>query len=348
LIERYVAAVGRHLPAATRNDVQLELRTALQDALEERGLDADKKEDEAGVVALLKEYGRPEAMAVSYGTQSYLVGPLLFPHYLTVLRIVGTVITIVNLVGLALSVFQTGAPFDALGSTFGNYMGSLFTGFGIVTIVFAILERNAPEFKIEEDEDWDPRQLPGPVEETERADVPTIVAELFFLIAFIGLIRMTPAWVPADLPEPLTFFPIMLGKLVPFFGWFQLLWGAEFALKFAVLIRGRWNLATRIVETVLAFAGLAVAVLVTQAIAASLSGIDPLDQIIVVSLGITVVIILVDAFVKLYRLFRPPASRDSIRDLSKLSRLSKLSKLSELSKLSQISKRRGGDGEKRE
>lgn len=341
LIERYVAAVGRHLPAANRSDVQLELRTALHDALEERGLDAENA-DEQGVIALLKEFGPPEKMAVSYGSQQHLIGPLLYPHYLTVLRIVGAVITVIHLVALALGVFESGAVADTLGNVFGNYIGALFTSFGIVTFVFAILERNGPDFKIDEDEEWDPRELPGLVEDYDRADIPSIVAELFFLVAFISFIRVSPSWVPPDLPEPINFFPELLNRLVPFFGWFQLLWAAEIALKFTVLIRGRWNMATRVVEVVLAFVGLAVSVLVTQSIAATLpSGIDPLDQIIVVSLGITVIIILVDAFVKLYRLFRPPTQRGSLEQLAGLSKLSKLSKLSELSNLSRIQKRRG-------
>lgn len=343
LIERYVAAVGKLLPAGTRSDVQLELRTALQDALEERGLEADKKEDEAGVVALLKEYGKPEKMAVSYGTQSYLIGPLLFPHYLTVLRIVGVVITVLNLVGLALGIFASGAVGETLGNAFGNYFSSLFTGFGIVTLVFAVLERNAPTIKFDEGEDWDPRDLAEAVEDYDRADIPQIVAELFFLVAFIGLIGVAPSWIPPDLPEPIDFFPQVVAALIPFFGWFRALWAAEFALKFVVLMRGRWNMWTRALEVVLAFAGLAVAVLVTQSVFSTLpSPFGALDQAIYISFAITIVIILIDAVVKLYRLVRPPTQRDSIRDLSRLSRLSKLSKLSELSNLSRISKRRGG------
>jgi hypothetical protein len=129
------------------------------------------------------------------------------------------------------------------------------------------------------------------------------------------------------LPEPINFFPELISRLIPFFGWFQLMWAAEFALKFAVLIRGRWNLATRALEVVLAFVGLAVTIVVTQSIVSTLpSGIAPLDQLITISLVVTLVIIMVDAFVKLYRLFRPqarlPWSRDvgtGARDIAKKS-----------------------------
>lgn len=59
VVERYLRAAGRNLPPATR----AELRAALMQTLHERGLDASKAEDQAGVLAALSEFGRPEQIA---------------------------------------------------------------------------------------------------------------------------------------------------------------------------------------------------------------------------------------------------------------------------------------------
>jgi hypothetical protein len=58
-VERYIETAGRGLAAAT----QAELRAALMQSLHERGLDANKAEDQAGVLAALSEFGRPEQIA---------------------------------------------------------------------------------------------------------------------------------------------------------------------------------------------------------------------------------------------------------------------------------------------
>ncbi|MCL4258593.1 MAG: hypothetical protein KJZ53_08710, partial [Anaerolineales bacterium] len=111
LIDRYVQAVGRRLPGKTRADVQLELRTALLDAAEQRGLDPAAKQDQAGIVALLKEYGPPEKLAASYGVGHSLIHPQVMPAYRRVLTISGAIITLLHLVGLMLVIANTGFDF---------------------------------------------------------------------------------------------------------------------------------------------------------------------------------------------------------------------------------------------
>jgi hypothetical protein len=42
MLERYVHEVGRHLPNKLRADVSLEIKSALEDILDERGVDSEK------------------------------------------------------------------------------------------------------------------------------------------------------------------------------------------------------------------------------------------------------------------------------------------------------------------
>ena len=107
LIDRYIVEVGKHLPRKNRADIEAEIRSTLEDMLDERAQGSGPA-DEATVLALLKEYGSPREVAATYKTHQYLIGPRLFPIFETVIRIVLAVVAGASLIGLAVSVVKTG------------------------------------------------------------------------------------------------------------------------------------------------------------------------------------------------------------------------------------------------
>ena len=84
LMERYIIEVGRHLPRKGREEVLNELRSTLQDMLDDRVVEG--KPAEADVEALLREYGSPRQVAKSYGSEQYVIGPDLYPFFVMVTR----------------------------------------------------------------------------------------------------------------------------------------------------------------------------------------------------------------------------------------------------------------------
>ena len=62
LIDRYVAEVGRHLPEKNRSDIEAEIRTMLEDMLEERG-EQTKSADETVIAQVLEQLGDPKLLA---------------------------------------------------------------------------------------------------------------------------------------------------------------------------------------------------------------------------------------------------------------------------------------------
>jgi len=79
LVDRYVNEVGRRLPRKQREDVKMELRSTLEDSLEDR---VDGEPSEEDVEAVLIEFGSPEKVAASYQPSGqYLVGPDMFPFF---------------------------------------------------------------------------------------------------------------------------------------------------------------------------------------------------------------------------------------------------------------------------
>jgi hypothetical protein len=244
LIDRYVHEVGRHLPRKNRADIQVELQSTLADTLEDRVEGEPTQED---VELLLKEFGPPQQVAASYWPQGqYLIGPSLFPLFRMVVGIVLLVFVIVQVVlfGIAVVFNQEILTFLDVLDIFSGMMGSIFTSFGIIVIVFAILQY----FDVKPDtegEEWDPSQLPQ-VEDAERVSRGGMVAEITFSLVIIAFLLLLPDKIGVVLNPvseiilnpvinsyiPLIIVSIMLGIFVDLI----LLW------------RGRWEIGTRLAK----------------------------------------------------------------------------------------------------
>src|SRR5512137_713609 len=168
LIDTYVSEIGQRLPRKTRSDIEAEIRSILQDMLEERSQKTDKPVDDEMTLEILKEYGAPEKVAATYQGERYLVGPRLYPIFMMVLRIVLIVIGVLAAIGLGIALYQTTlAPwsaFEIIAKAIANFIGSAFTTLGNIVIIFAIIEwalfRAGEKLDIKglpKEKEWDPR-----------------------------------------------------------------------------------------------------------------------------------------------------------------------------------------------
>lgn len=143
LIDRYVYAVTRRLPARLRNDIDKELHSLIEDMLEAR-CDGLMPEDR-DVRVILTELGTPSELAMSYMPEGrdHLIGPAYYSQYKMVTGIVLASVTF----GLVLSGFISffTDSHEALYITLFSWIGTLITGliaaFGAVTFIFAVFER---------------------------------------------------------------------------------------------------------------------------------------------------------------------------------------------------------------
>jgi hypothetical protein len=161
LIDKYITEVGKHLPRKNRADIEAEIRSTLEDMLEERR-QTQGTADEGTVIALLKEYGAPREVAESYTGPRYLIGPRVYPIFELVTKIVLAVLIAVTLAGLGLSLSRSSLAGPEFLKTIGNsalsLLGGLITAFGNIVLVFAILERVLPAKVFEEEEEWNPAE----------------------------------------------------------------------------------------------------------------------------------------------------------------------------------------------
>jgi uncharacterized membrane protein len=157
LLDKYMEQVGKRLPRKNRLDLQAEIRSTIEDMLEDRGQQPGQPLDEALISEVLLEYGSPEKVAAGYKPTRYLIGPRLYPFFAMVVKIVFTVLIAVAGVGALISFYSAGQTAAAFKSAFGEYglglISGLISAFGNIVIVFAIIERVKPDTKFDEDDE---------------------------------------------------------------------------------------------------------------------------------------------------------------------------------------------------
>jgi len=189
LIDRYVKEIGKRLPRKNRLDIETEIRSTLEDMLEDRGGQAKGHSDEALTEEILAEYGSPKEVAATYQTHKYLIGPEIFSIYTLVLKIVLAAVTLGLTIASVVSIFGSSLTGPEMLKSLAQFAGELVTAliavFGNVTLIFAILERVIPASEFEDGEKWTPAELtrePDPNQVKTGETIATIVFTLGWLI----------------------------------------------------------------------------------------------------------------------------------------------------------------------
>ena len=258
LIDRYVHAVGRQLPRNKRADIEAELRSALTDSLEARS-QGEPTQDQ--VVAVLKEFGRPEKVAASYWPEGqYLIGPRLFPLFRMVVGIALTVFVVVQLVLVGVTaVFNPGALPGI--DFFSDLVNSAFMAFGVIVIVFAVLQRFDVRPEMEK-EDWNPLDLPA-VKETDDIKRTDLVVEMIFTLIFLAVFIFLPDKIGFIVnPGSEIIFNPVLPAYIPLIILAFLL---SLGLDVFLLWRGRWEIWSRLAKIGLNLFGIGILIVLLTA-----------------------------------------------------------------------------------
>lgn len=260
LIDKYVAEVGKHLPLLKgREDVEKELKSTLEDMLEDKAEQAGRPRDEAMEIELLKEYGSPQRIASSYNPHPYLIGPRMFPFFLMVLKIVLTVVIVIMLVLSSIKAVTAFPLFAAdfmqvIMQGFGNALSTAIAAFGNVVIVFAILERILPEKEMGDfsnEKDWDPASLakqPDP-DMVKRGDLIVEVVFTALGLAFLnGMFNL----------------PVFTKEFSQFIPWINAVFLGEIILDVYLLVTAKWNTPGRIAKVIIEAVGIAITVILIR------------------------------------------------------------------------------------
>jgi hypothetical protein len=188
LVDRYLQAVRFWMPKTTKQDGLLaELGEDLRSQMDDKETELARPLDQAEVAAILKHCGSPMVVAGRLGPKRYLIGPSLFPIYAFVLKmvllwiLVPVFLFIIGPVNLGNSAGDWGR---AAVSTLGDLWTGLFIAGGIITFIFAVLERTHALAGI--DIKWDPSSLPPLQKPGRRTSFVHTFCEVMF--GCIGLV----------------------------------------------------------------------------------------------------------------------------------------------------------------
>jgi hypothetical protein len=191
LIDRYLQAVGFWLPRAQKQDILAELSEDLRSQLEDRESQLGRALAESEVADILKRRGRPIFVAGQFLPQRSLIGPALYPIYIFVLKIVSLCYVVPwLLVWVGILIFhrtQTGAQFAGEMQSLGTLWTIVFTQFGVITLIFAAIERFSASSPCLTD--WDPRKLPKlKIETTTKRRYSAICGIVFGILGLLWLL----------------------------------------------------------------------------------------------------------------------------------------------------------------
>ncbi len=188
LLDRYLQAVRFWLPKAQQQDIIAELSSDLHSQIEDKEMELGRTLDKAELEVILRRCGSPILVASRYRPQTQLIGPALFPIYLFVLKLVLLWILVplfLVMIGPAM-IFSAPNRWGALLQTWSTMWFSMFVSAGIITLVFAVIERTEAELKFFEK--WDLRSLP----QAPKAEQPLSRTQTIFelVCGIVGLLWM--------------------------------------------------------------------------------------------------------------------------------------------------------------
>jgi hypothetical protein len=269
LIDKYIVEVGKHLPRKNRADIEAEIRSTLEDMLDER-TQGKGPADEATVIALLKEYGSPREVAATYKTHEYLIGPRLFPIFEMVLRIVLIVVASVSIIGLAVSLAKTGLTGPEFMAAIGQWLGGLISGliaaFGNIALIFAIIERTQAAEKFEKEfKDWDPAELkkePGP----DQVDHADHIATIIFTVLGLVVLNIYPNLLSIrySVDGTWTMIPILTEAFFRFLPWINIMGLIQIVFHGYMVSQRDWTSMTRGFGILVDISGMALAVVILR------------------------------------------------------------------------------------
>ena len=274
LLDRYLQAVRKHLPWKRQEDLIAELRANLESQLDEKESELGRPMTPTEAEAWIRELGSPAQMASHYQPQRYLIGPVVFPAYLHVLRLASTWVTILYLIvsGIDLATKSNLHPAQVASAIF-NLPFVLVQVAAWVTLVFAVLEFSAAHFPEKcpniagfhaNHAKWNPRDLP-PLEPVDavggkRRTYTVAMIEVAFGFVFLGWLLLVPqnpylmfgpgaAYVQAS---PYALAPVWMTVYWWLVGLnaFQLVW------RCINLLRGTWQKRDRVQDIVVKVLGL--------------------------------------------------------------------------------------------
>jgi len=195
LTEKYLYAVKNRLPENQRADIEREIRSLIEDMIEEKGGYSPETER-----AVLKELGNPRALANKYlDREDYLISPRYYDKFIFVLKLAISVSLFGVLVAGIVEAATNGVPnpYAFAGTLLGNLLSAVIGALGSVTLFFVALERqlerqDKKDLLNKMSREWDPEDLPEIPQNQAEFSKAGIVVGLVFSFILVILVNYFP------------------------------------------------------------------------------------------------------------------------------------------------------------
>lgn len=197
--ERYIYQVIRRLPKEQREEIKMELEELIDDMCENDTIEH-----------VLEKLGDPEEFAKKYRNEnSYVIGPKYYDTYLWVLKIALICTALSAVCSSVLNGIITrnwkaegisevvNVITEIIADTIGNGIVSLCTAFGIVTLIFALMERQNVKMKEKQPGVWKPEQLTPIPDKKSVISRSDCVIGMVFILLFGGILLFAPELIGA-------------------------------------------------------------------------------------------------------------------------------------------------------
>ncbi len=251
LLDKYIEQVGENLPRKDREDILKEIRSILEDTLENRSQEENRPVDEQLVASVLKDFGSPSKVAASYLPPRYLIGPRLYPTFIMLTKIILGIVLLVGIVTTSVSLFQqtltieTGIEFVL--KKLLEVLGSMLSVFGNIVFVFAIVEWALSNARPENEGTWDPSSLKNETDiDTVKplSQVPDILLTVFSLIVLNIFGSQIGAYFNDAAGHPV-FIPALSSEFFRYLPLINVIWVLGLVLSLALIRAGKWQPWTR-------------------------------------------------------------------------------------------------------
>lgn len=268
LVNRYIYAVTKGLPQKQRGDIEKELKTLIEDMLEQY---EGNEPYEAKAEKVLMSLGDPSVLGENYReSKRYLIGLQNFDNYLLLLKIVlGSVFLGVS---IAVGVGSIFSDQQNAAGIFTDYLATLFSailqGFAWVTVIFAVAEYkgvNLTANGVKKETAWSISELPViPEKKVVISPVESIfsilITTLFMIILYISP-QIFAVYISGDISGKVV---IPIFDIVVLKGYRWLLAGIlilGITKEVVKLISGRWTLKTSVTYSILSVASTVIALI---------------------------------------------------------------------------------------
>jgi hypothetical protein len=139
LFDRYFQTLRLFLPKDQRDDIICELSEEIRSQVAEEEAEIGRPLGADEQAAILGRYGHPLVTAARYRRQRYLIGPIVFPYYWLVLKVIIGLVLAIHVVG-ALMLLASGTPFGQLDPVVERFVATTLKVFGWITVLSALAD----------------------------------------------------------------------------------------------------------------------------------------------------------------------------------------------------------------